>query len=85
MIKYEGYIKKQIEQVQRAASLEGKTLPAELDYAEVRGLSTEARQKLTEIRPVSIGQAARIYGVSPADISLLLIFTEQMRRMQNAE
>ena len=85
MIKYEGYIKKQIEQVQRAAALEGKTLPAELDYAEVRGLSTEARQKLTEIRPVSIGQAARISGVSPADISLLLIFTEQMRRRQNAE
>ena len=85
MIKYEGYIKKQIEQVQRAATLEGKTLPAELDYAEVRGLSTEARQKLTEIRPVSIGQAARISGVSPADISLLLIFTEQMRRRQNAE
>ena len=85
MIKYEGYIKKQIEQVQRAAALEGKTLPAELDYAEVRGLSTEARQKLTEIRPVSIGQAARISGVSPADISLLLIFTEQMRRKQNAE
>ena len=85
MIKYEGYIKKQIEQVQRAAALEGKTLPTELDYAEVRGLSTEARQKLTEIRPVSIGQAARISGVSPADISLLLIFTEQMRRRQNAE
>ena len=85
MIKYEGYIKKQIEQVQRAATLEGKTLPAELDYAVVRGLSTEARQKLAEIRPVSIGQAARISGVSPADISLLLIFTEQMRRRQNAE
>jgi tRNA uridine 5-carboxymethylaminomethyl modification enzyme len=85
MIKYEGYIKKQIEQVQRAAALEGKTLPPELDYAEVRGLSTEARQKLTEIRPVSIGQAARISGVSPADISLLLIFTEQMRRRENAE
>ena len=85
MIKYEGYIKKQIEQVQRASTLEGKPLPAELDYADVRGLSTEARQKLTEIRPVSIGQAARISGVSPADISLLLIFTEQMRRRQNAE
>ena len=85
MIKYEGYIKKQIEQVQRASTLEGKPLPAELDYAVVRGLSTEARQKLTEIRPVSIGQAARISGVSPADISLLLIFTEQMRRRRNGE
>jgi tRNA uridine 5-carboxymethylaminomethyl modification enzyme len=80
MIKYEGYINKQIEQVRRAATLEDKRLPIELDYAAVRGLSTEARQKLTEIRPVSIGQAARISGVSPADISLLMIFTEQKRR-----
>ena len=85
MIKYEGYIKKQIEQVQRAATLEGKALPPDLDYTAIRGLSTEARQKLSAVRPVSVGQAARISGVSPADISLLLIYTEQMRRGRNAE
>jgi tRNA uridine 5-carboxymethylaminomethyl modification enzyme len=80
MIKYEGYIKKQIEQVRRAGSLEAKLLPVTIDYASVKSLSTEARQKLSKIRPVSIGQAARISGVSPADISLLLIYTEQLRR-----
>ena len=83
MIKYEGYIKKQIEQVQRAAMLEDKVLPPDLDYAAVRSLSNEARQKLSAVRPVSIGQASRISGVSPADISLLLIYTEQMRRRRN--
>jgi tRNA uridine 5-carboxymethylaminomethyl modification enzyme len=80
MIKYDGYIKKQIEQVKRAASLEEKLLPVGLDYREVKGLSTEARQKLSAICPSSIGQAARISGVSPADISLLLIYCEQLRR-----
>ena len=85
MIKYEGYIKKQIEQVRRAGSLEAKLLPVTIDYATVKSLSTEARQKLSKIRPVSIGQAARISGVSPADISLLLIYTEQLRRGQHAE
>lgn len=85
MIKYEGYIKKQIEQVKRAASLEGKVLPVTLEYSEVKGLSTEAKQKLSAIRPASIGQAARISGVSPADISLLLIYCEQQRRGQYAE
>ena len=80
MIKYEGYIKKQIEQVKRAASLEDKVLPGSLDYLEVKGLSTEAKQKLAAIRPASIGQAGRISGVSPADISLLLVYCEQLRR-----
>ena len=85
MIKYEGYIKKQIEQVQRAGTLEEKPLSTSLDYASVHGLSTEARQKLAAIRPVSIGQASRISGVSPADISLLLIYVEQMRRGKNGK
>jgi len=85
MIKYEGYIKKQIEQVQRAGTLEEKPLSTCLDYASVHGLSTEARQKLAAIRPVSIGQASRISGVSPADISLLLIYVEQMRRGENGK
>ena len=85
LIKYEGYIKKQIEHVQRAGTLENKPLQATLDYSAVKGLSTEARQKLSKIRPVSLGQAARISGVSPADISLLMIYVEQMRRGQHAE
>lgn len=84
-IKYEGYIKKQIEQVQRAAGLENKQIPLEIDYNDVVGISTEAKQKLLLVRPVSIGQASRISGVSPADISLLLIFVEQMRRRRNGE
>ncbi len=85
MIKYEGYIKKQIEQVQRAANYEFKNIPVGLNYSEIYGLSTEARQKLAAISPETIGQAARISGVSPADISLLLIFIEQLRRRQNGE
>ena len=60
-------------------------MPPDLDYTAIRGLSTEARQKLSAVRPVSVGQAARISGVSPADISLLLIYTEQMRRGRNGE
>lgn len=79
-VKYEGYIKKQIEQVERAARLETKMLPADIDYAGIHGLSREALQKLEKIRPLSIGQAARISGVSPADISILMIFLEQARR-----
>ena len=85
VIKYEGYINKQFEQVQRATSLESKLIPPNLNYGEIVGISTEARQKLTTIRPESIGQAARISGVSPADISLLLIFIEQQRRRQSGE
>lgn len=84
-IKYEGYINKQFEQVQRATSLESKLIPRNLNYADISGISTESRQKLSSIRPESIGQAARISGVSPADISLLLIFIEQQRRRQNCE
>jgi tRNA uridine 5-carboxymethylaminomethyl modification enzyme len=79
-IKYEGYIDKQIEQVERAEKLENKLLPEELDYETISGLALEARQKLNKIRPVSLGQAARISGVSPADISILLVYLEQYRR-----
>lgn len=78
--KYEGYIEKQVEQVARAAKLEAKKLPTGLDYEQIQGLSLEARQKLNQVQPVSIGQAARISGVSPADISILLIYFEQQRR-----
>lgn len=79
-VKYEGYIKKQIEQVERAAKLEANRLPDDIDYEQITGLSREARQKLNKIRPLSVGQAARISGVSPADISILMVYLEQWRR-----
>lgn len=79
-IKYEGYIKKQIEQVERAAKLETKRLPAAIDYSRISGLGLEAREKLDQIRPLSVGQAARISGVSPADIAILMVYLEQQRR-----
>lgn len=78
--KYEGYIKKQNEQVARFESLEGKRLSSELDYEQVNGLSGEGRHHLQRIRPVSVGQASRIAGVSPADINVILIHLEKMRR-----
>ena len=73
-IKYAGYIKRQEAEVARQAKLEAKKLPDDIDYAEVRGLRLEAAQKLAKIRPESIGQASRISGVNPADISVLLIY-----------
>lgn len=79
-VKYEGYIKKQLEQVERAAKLEAKLLPPDTDYLQISGLSREASQKLDKIRPLSVGQAGRISGVSPADISILLVYLEQRRR-----
>jgi tRNA uridine 5-carboxymethylaminomethyl modification enzyme len=82
--KYEGYISKQLEQVERAAKLEEKILPDDVDYMQLHGLAVEAREKLNEIRPLSIGQAARISGVSPADISILMIYLEQRRRKDEA-
>ena len=78
--KYEGYISKQVEQVQRAAKLEEKLLPLGIDYTQLSGLSVESQEKLNEIRPLSIGQASRISGVSPADIGILMVYLEQWRR-----
>ncbi len=75
--KYEGYIEKQLEQVEQFKKFEKKLLPGDIDYDNVYGLRTEARQKLKQILPISIGQASRISGVSPADISVLLIYLEQ--------
>ncbi|HEX3032129.1 MAG TPA: tRNA uridine-5-carboxymethylaminomethyl(34) synthesis enzyme MnmG [Bacillota bacterium] len=79
-VKYSGYIEKQLEQVERFVKLEKKQIPPDLDYTMVKGLSTEATQKLSKLRPFSIGQASRISGVSPADISILLVYLEQRRR-----
>ena len=78
--KYEGYIEKQREQVSRFEKMDGKPLPGAIDYQEIYGLSNEAKQRLEKVRPVSIGQASRVSGVSPADINVLLIFLEKKRR-----
>ena len=73
-IKYDGYIKRQRSQVEHFKKLEGKKIPSDIDYNNVKNLRKEARQKLNDIRPENIGQASRISGVSPADISVLLIY-----------
>ena len=79
-LKYEGYIKRQLKQVEQFKKLEAKKIPEDLDYEKVGSLRIEARQKLELYRPISIGQASRISGVSPADISVLLVYLEQYRR-----
>ena len=73
-IKYEGYIQKQLKQVEQVKKLESKALPSDFDYKEITGLRLEAQEKLNKIKPLNIGQASRISGVSPADISVLLIW-----------
>ena len=75
-IKYEGYIKMQEEQVRRFKKLEEKLIPKDICYSEIKGIRIEAKQKLEKLRPRSIGQASRISGVSPADISVLLIYLQ---------
>ncbi len=79
-IKYEGYIKKQMAQIEQFKKLEEKKLDENQDYNEIKGLSNEAKQKLNQIKPDSVGQASRISGVSPADINVILIYLEQKRR-----
>ena len=79
-IKYEGYIKKQIAQISKFKKLEEKQLPIDIDYRNLDGLRLEAVQKLSEMKPMSIGQASRISGISPADINVLLVHLEKMRR-----
>ena len=76
-MKYEGYIRRQLEQVEQMQKLERRRLPAEMDYAAIGGLRLEAREKLAAVRPQNLGQASRISGVSPADISVLLIWLSQ--------
>ena len=82
-VKYEGYIKRQLKQAEQFKKLENKIIPKEIDYSKIQGLRIEAKQKLTQIKPLSIGQASRISGVSPADISVLLIYLEQYKKGSN--
>ena len=84
-IKYEGYIKRQMKQVEQFKKLEEKKIPKDLNYDDVGSLRIEARQKLKMFQPLSIGQASRISGVSPADISVLLVYLEQMRNNRKTE
>lgn len=79
-IKYDGYIKRQMQQVEQFKKLEKKLLPQDFDYSEIKGLRLEAVQKLNKVKPFSMGQASRITGVSPADISVLLVYLESQKR-----
>jgi len=80
-IKYEGYIKKSLQQVEKMKKVEEKRIPADIDYHQIAGMSKEAREKLAKIQPLNIGQASRISGVNPADISVLMIYMEQYHRV----
>ena len=75
--RYEGYIKLEYEQIEKSAKLESKLLPADLDYTQIKGLRTEAQQKLNDIRPLNLGQAGRISGVNPADIAVLMVYLKK--------
>lgn len=79
-IKYEGYLNKQMQQIELFKRMEERRLPENIDYDSIKGLSTEARQKLGKLRPESLGQASRISGVSPSDISVLLVYLESLKR-----
>ncbi|WP_411747061.1 tRNA uridine-5-carboxymethylaminomethyl(34) synthesis enzyme MnmG, partial [Psychrobacillus psychrotolerans] len=76
-VKYEGYIDKSLQQVEKLKKMEDKKIPENIDYNAINGIATEAKQKLMQVRPLSIAQASRISGVNPADISILLIYIEQ--------
>jgi len=79
-IKYEGYLKKEKENILKAKKLEEKLLPDDIDYNSIYGLRLEARQKLSQIRPLNLGQAGRISGVSPADVSVLMVYLKQIQK-----
>ncbi len=85
LIKYEGYIKKQLSQAEQFKKLENKKVPIDMDYMNIKGLSLEAKEKLNDIKPINLGQASRISGVSPADISVIMIYMEQLRRIRKNE
>src|SRR5690625_3541651 len=83
-IKYEGYIKKANEQVDRMLKMEDKKIQEDIDYEDVRGLATEAKERLKKVRPLSVGQASRIAGVNSADVSILAIYIEQGKKARVA-
>ncbi|HET7580535.1 MAG TPA: tRNA uridine-5-carboxymethylaminomethyl(34) synthesis enzyme MnmG [Bacillales bacterium] len=83
--KYAGYIEKQLQQVERMKKMDKKKIPEDLDYNVIQGLATEARQKLSDVRPLSVGQASRVSGVNPSDISILLVYLEQGNLARVAE
>ena len=76
-VKYQGYIDRQLRQVEELRRLEDRPLPPDVDYLSIQGLRLEARQKLDKIRPLNLGQAGRVSGVSPADVAALLLFLER--------
>ncbi len=76
-IKYAGYLAKQKQSIEKAARMQDKPIPADFDYHKATGLSSEARQKLEKIRPATVGQASRMEGITPADISVLLLYLER--------
>lgn len=84
-IKYAGYIEKQIQQIERMKKMDDKKIPEDLDFHAISGLATEARQKLSIVRPLSVGQASRVSGVNPADISILLVYLEQGKLQRTKE
>ena len=84
-LKYEGYIQKQLQQIKKFKQMENKVLPEDIDYESIDGLRIEAGLRLNKLRPHSIGQASRIYGVSPADISVLLIYLEKRKRSKHEQ
>ena len=79
-LKYEGYLQKQLAQIKETAKLENKKLPENIDYFAMNGLRVEARQKLDMIRPLNLGQASRISGVSPADINVLIVYLQKTKQ-----
>lgn len=79
-VKYAGYIQKQLAEIERFSKMEGRIIPADINYDAIKGLSTEGRQRLKEVSPINIGQASRITGVNPADVSVLMVYLEQQRR-----
>ena len=76
-MKYEGYIEKAMQQVAKMKKMENKKIPENIDYDAINGIATEAKEKLKDVRPLSVAQASRISGVNPADISILLVYIEQ--------
>ena len=85
-VRYEGYLKQGLEQIERAKRLEDKLLPPDIDYTSIKGLRLEAQEKLNRIRPLNLGQAGRISGVNPADVSVLMVYLATLKKTaSNAE